>query len=202
MPRRRARSRRNSRRVEAAQRGRHERHERAPSRRPSVTSSGSKPGSDLEGGAGDQRPGHDREAADVGERQAREPAVAAGVDAEPARWWPTPTPATDVVGEHDAFGRAGRAAGRRPPGRRRPRPGARLRAAVARRARPMSRAGRHRLEQRLTGRAAQARVEGEHRVAVIPDAPQSLDEAGAGTASATSSGMRSNLSGGAMLRPR
>ena len=89
------------RRVDAGERGGHERGERAAVvPRPASTAPASKPACTVSGRAGEQRPGDDGQPADVGERQAGQPAVGRRVDAEPLRWWRAADAATAVVGEH------------------------------------------------------------------------------------------------------
>ena len=68
-------------RIDAAERGRDERDERR--RRRVIDGVGIESGLHGQPGAGVQRSRHDRQAADVGEREARQPVVV-GVDLEPA----------------------------------------------------------------------------------------------------------------------
>ncbi len=123
------------------------------SRPTAMTASGSNAGQHGERRPDDQRPGDDRQPADVGQRQAGQPVVVLG-HAEPGARRPR-RGGDGVVGEHDALGRRRSSRSSRRPGRRPAR-----RAAVLQRhgvaAAVDDGAGAHRRQQGRLGRRAAA----------------------------------------------
>ena len=156
-----------------------ERHSLLPHEDPEdlLDGSGIEPLEDGARCAGDQRPGDDRQAPDVGERQAGHPAVAARVDPEPRRG-ETGRGDDRVAGVDDAFRLAGGAAGGDDQGVTRLDGEPAVEGGASRRGHHGG--GAQRGEESFGGRAGESGVHREHGVAGVPDRPEGIDEAWAG----------------------
>ena len=130
---------------------------------------------DHERGPRDDRPGDDGQPSDVGERQAGQPRVPSGIDAEPGRGAPGRR-GDGVVGEHDPLGVTRRA-------RRRDDQRVALLDPDAVRKRVLFPVGAddpgraQRVEHDLAGSEREPRVERSGGVAGVPDGPERIDKA-------------------------
>ena len=162
-------------RIDPAESSRDERHERAPAASGGRDVVGVECRKHLERCVRDDRARDDRQASDVGERQAREPTVVAWVDAD-ALAGGLGGGAHGIVGEHDASRRSRRTARRHDKGvaiLNRPAAGA-ASPAVLGRSDPR---GRHRIEHPILRGSREAEVQRKDGVPRVPGAPELVDEA-------------------------